>query len=68
MSRLFKSLILCLLTIVFLNFMNSCDTDSDHCDCNETPCVCDDHNHEVCSICGFSSCCDQINTENCCCL
>ena len=38
-------------------FLISCDNDDN-----------DDDNAETCNVCGSTSCCNEINTENCCCL
>ena len=37
-------------------FFISCDNDDN------------DDDNETCNVCGSTSCCNEINTENCCCL
>ena len=56
MIKFLKLSILMMCFISFSSFFVSCDKDDDS---NE--------NIETCNVCGSTGCCDQINTENCCC-
>ena len=56
MTQFFKLSVLMICFLSFSTFFTSCDKDDD---VNE--------NTDICTFCGTTSCCDQINTENCCC-